>query len=269
MAADSSDGRLFEAINDSPGNGGATAGRPLVVLSRSQDENGFRQSSGYTGAVVNRVLDPSTAGADMLSANLHVSRGMRVFRPTRPAVLAMSAVAVAAVALVFTAACVSPPRAVGPTTLTGTLPAASIGASASAERAPGAIDGPLQILDPRFAWRHASPTAAAYAWQCFVDNPSQSTFDVTVVMQLLDVNGRPLASSNQAFRLDGRKSVPVAGDGTIDGDVAVQVASWRLEYWVKVPPRPPRDGSPNSPATPDEQQAQDGSRRTDGPRAHG
>lgn len=149
------------------------------------------------------------------------------------------------VSLLFFAACVSPPRAVGPTTLTGVLPAASIGASASADRAPGAIDGPLQILDPHFAWLHASTTAAAYNWECTVDNPSQSTFEVTVVMQLLDVNGRPLASSNQAFRLGGGRSMPVAGDGTVDEDTARLVASWRLEYWVKVPPRPPRDASPD------------------------
>ena len=181
------------------------------------------------------------ADAEMLPADLQLMRGKRATHPA-PAWGCI-------VSLVFTAACVSPPRAVGPTTLTGILPAASIGATASADRAPGAIDGPLQILEPHFAWRHASSTSAAYAWQCIVDNPSQSTFDVTVVMQLLDVNGRPLASSNQAFRLDGRKRVPVAGDGAIDGEVALQVASWRLEYWVKVPPRPPRDASP---VTPDE-----------------
>ena len=149
----------------------------------------------------------------------------------------------AIVSLIFMASCVSPPRAVGPTTLTGVLPAASIGASASADRAPGAIDGPLQILDPHFGWLHASTTAAAYNWQCTVDNPSQSTFEVTVVMQLMDVNGRPLASSNQAFRLGGGKSMPVAGDGTVEEAIARQVASWRLEYWVKVPPRPPREST--------------------------
>lgn len=153
------------------------------------------------------------------------------------------AVSGAIVSLILMAGCVSPPRAVGPTTLTGILPAANIGASASADRAPGAIDGPLQILDPHFAWLHASTTAAAYNWRCTVDNPSQSTFEVTVVMQLMDVNGRPLASSNQAFRLGGGKSMPVAGDGTVDEEIARQVASWRLEYWVKVPPRPPREST--------------------------
>ena len=66
-----------------------------------------------------------------------------------------------------------------------------------------------------------------------------------MVTQLLDINGRPLASSNQAFRLDGGKSMQAAGDGTVDADVAQRVASWRLEYWVKVPPRPPRDGNPD------------------------
>jgi len=177
----------------------------------------------------------------MQSANLYMTKGKSA---THTAHFLFLAVLGSIVSLLFTTACVSPPRAVGPTTLTGALPAPSIGATASADRAPGAIDGPLQILDPHFAWLHASPTASAYTWRCTVDNPSQSTFEVTVVTQLLDINGRPLASSNQAFRLDGGKSMQVAGDGTVDGDVAQRVASWRLEYWVKVPPRPPRDASP-------------------------
>jgi hypothetical protein len=63
-------------------------------------------------------------------------------------------------------------------------------------------------------------------------------------MQLMDIDGRPLASSNQAFRLSGGTRMPVEGDGTVEGDIVQQVASWRLEYWVKVPPRPPRDTSP-------------------------
>jgi hypothetical protein len=147
--------------------------------------------------------------------------------------------------MVLTLACVSLPQPIGPTTLAGPLPAPAAGALASADRAPGAIDGPLQILAPQFTWRHAAPTAAAYAWQCIVDNPSQSDFEVTVVMQLLDIDGRPLASSNQAFRLSRGTRTPVAGEGTVEGEIVRQVASWRLEYWVKVPPRPPRDVSPD------------------------
>ncbi len=187
----------------------------------------------------------SISCADSLFDGLQIMRQRTAMRSALlPALTASACI----VALVSTVACVSPPRAVGPTTLTGLVPVASIGATASADRAANAIDGPLQILEPHFAWRHASSTAAAYAWQCVVDNPSQSTFDVTVVMQLLDINGRPLASSNQAFRLDGGKSLPVTGDGTVEGEVASQVASWRLEYWVKVPPRPPRDAIPTTPS---------------------
>ena len=180
--------------------------------------------------------------AEMLSATPRTRDDNRRARAARFVVVAVSG---PVVSLLLSAACVSPPRAVGPTTLTGVVPAATVGAGASADRAPGAIDGPLQILDPHFSWLHASTTAAAFNWECTVDNPSQSTFEVTVVMQLIDVNGRPLASSNQAFRLGGGRSMPVAGDGTVDGEIARQVASWRLEYWVKVPPRPPREASPD------------------------
>lgn len=143
--------------------------------------------------------------------------------------------------LILLPSCVSTPGPAGPTTLMGVVPGPEIGASATALRAPGASDGPLRVNAPRFWWRHASPTAAAFAWECTVENPSQSAFEVTVVVQVLDQDSRPLASSNQGFRLAGGKSIPVSGEGVLQGEAARLVASWRIEYWVKVPPRPPRD----------------------------
>lgn len=140
--------------------------------------------------------------------------------------------------VVLASACVSTPRPVGPTTLEGQLPAPQAGAGADAQRAPDAVDGPLRILEPRFAWTHASPTASAYRWSCTVENPSQSPFLVTVVMQLLDAQGRSVATSNQSFRLADEDRFPVEGDGQVGQELARRVAGWRLEYWVRVPPRP-------------------------------
>lgn len=135
------------------------------------------------------------------------------------------------------AACVSPPRAVGPTTLSGPLPAALEGSVATAARAPGATDGPLQILEPRFTWTHASSTEATYEWACTVDNPADEGFRVTIVVRLLDDSGRQLAAANQSFRIAGKAATPVRGDGLVEGEQMPEVASWRLEYWVETNPR--------------------------------
>jgi len=143
--------------------------------------------------------------------------------------------------IVLISACVSPPRAVGPTTLSGPLPRPREGAAATATRAPGATDGPLRILEPRFSWTHATPTEATYEWGCTVENPADEGFRVTIVVHLLDENGRELAAANQAFQIGGKATMPVNGDGLIAGEQSIDVASWRIEYWVQTYPRPIRD----------------------------
>jgi hypothetical protein len=135
------------------------------------------------------------------------------------------------------AACVSPPRAVGPTTLSGPLPSAQEGSIATAGRAPGATDGPLRILEPRFTWTHASSTEATYEWTCAVENPADEGFRVTIVVRLLDESGRQLAAANQTLHAPGRATTPVRGDGLVEGDQMPEVASWRIEYWVETNPR--------------------------------
>ena len=149
--------------------------------------------------------------------------------------------ALALTALFLISACVSPPRAVGPTTLSGPLPLPLEGAAGTATRAPGATDGPLLILEPRFSWTHATRTEATYEWRCVVENPADEGFRVTLVVHLLDENGRELAAANQAFQINGKATMPVDGDGLIEGDQSVEVASWRIEYWVQTYPRPIRD----------------------------
>jgi len=149
-------------------------------------------------------------------------------------------VVLALLALTISAACVSPPRAVGPTTLSGPLPQPVAGAEATAAAAPGATDGPLRILDPRFEWTHTAVTESTYEWGCTVENPGDEGFRVTIVIQLLDSNGRQVSSANQAFRLDGKTTLEIEGNGLIEGDTGDTVASWRLEYWVQVPHRPIR-----------------------------
>ncbi len=141
---------------------------------------------------------------------------------------------------IIAAACVSPPRAVGPTTLSGPLPVPAEGSAAHADRAPGATDGPLRIVAPRFIWTHASMTEATYAWDCTVENPADEGFRVTIVVHLLDHNGRRLAATNQSFQVKGKSSLPVSGDGLIEGEESTEVASWRIEYWVEPNPRPLR-----------------------------
>ena len=138
-------------------------------------------------------------------------------------------------------ACVSPPRAVGPTTLSGPLPSPREGAVALAERARGATDGPLRILTPRFTWTHASTTEATYAWNCTVENPADEGFRVTIVVHLLDQGGRRLEATNQSFQIEAKSSMPVTGDGLIEGAASDAVASWRIEYWVQTNPRPIRE----------------------------
>lgn len=148
--------------------------------------------------------------------------------------------AAAALLVAVAAACVSPPRAAGPTTLAGPLPQPQEGSSARAERAPGATDGPLRIAAARFIWTHASNTEATYAWDCTVENPADEDFRVTVVVHLLDGNGRRLAANNQSFPIAARSTVPVRGEGLLPPAQGAAVASWRLEYWVETTRRPLR-----------------------------
>jgi len=143
--------------------------------------------------------------------------------------------------IVLLSACVSPPRAVGPTTLSGPLPRPQEGAAATATRAPGATDGPLRILEPRFSWTHATPTEATYDWGLTVENPADEGFRVTIVVHLLDENGHELAAVNHVFQIGGKATMLGNGDGLIEGEQSVEVASWRIEYWVQTYPRPIRD----------------------------
>ncbi|MGD8816256.1 MAG: hypothetical protein PVJ51_03665 [Acidobacteriota bacterium] len=130
-------------------------------------------------------------------------------------------------------ACVTPPRAVGPTTMAGPLPPPSEGQTALAERAPGATEGPLRIIAPRFMWTHASTTEATYAWDCTVENPGDEGFRVTVVVQLLDATGRRLAADNQSVSVSGNSRTAVRGEGLLEADLSAAVSSWRVEYWVE------------------------------------
>lgn len=151
-----------------------------------------------------------------------------------------AATALGIVGLVAVSACVSPPRPVGPTTLAGPLPGAVDGASATATRAPGATDGPLQILESRFTWTHVTSTEATFEWACTVDNPSQETFRVTIIVRLEDADGRPVKTVNQAFSINGKTMLPVEGEGLVDGSDVDRVAAWRLEYWPQLANRPIR-----------------------------
>ena len=137
-------------------------------------------------------------------------------------------------------ACVSPPRAVGPTSLAGAVPGAVSGASASAARAPGATDGPLFIHEPVFAWVHVSSTEATFEWACTVENPSQEGFRVTMIIRLVDAEGRPVKTTNQAFLIEGESMMPLRGEGLVEGIDADRVTEWRLEYWPQLLSRPLR-----------------------------
>ena len=136
------------------------------------------------------------------------------------------------------AACASPPRPVGPTTLSGPLPGPATGASTNAARAPDSTDGPILIQDARFSWTHVAATESTYEWSCTVENPSNTGFRVTIVVHLLDAAGRRVSSSNQAFRLDGKSTLPISGDGLIEGDESTSLTDWEIESWVQIPSVP-------------------------------
>jgi len=151
--------------------------------------------------------------------------------PTRRVFRSLAAVTV--LAALAMPACVTPPRAVGPTTMAGPLPPPSEGLTALAERVPGATDGPLRIVAPRFRWTHASTTEATYAWDCTVENPGDEAFRVTIVVHLLDATGRRLAGDNQSVSVSGSSRTAVRGDGLLEADLSAAVSSWRVEYWVE------------------------------------
>jgi hypothetical protein len=173
---------------------------------------------------------------------------MRASRPaigisSRSSAARLAAARLAALLALVTlaAACVSSPRAVGPTTLSGPVPPPAAGATATASRAPGATDGPLMIRDPRVEWTHTASTESTYAWACTVENPADEGFRVTIVVHMLDANGRQLSSANQAFRIEGKSTMEIDGFGLVEGAESNRVASWRLEYWVQLAAIPIRD----------------------------
>ncbi len=74
-----------------------------------------------------------------------------------------------------------------------------------------------------------------------MENPADEGFRVTIVVHLLDQGGRRLEATNQSFQIEAKSSMPVTGDGLIEGAVSDAVASWRIEYWVQTNPRPIRE----------------------------
>ncbi|MFQ5742276.1 MAG: hypothetical protein ACE5HV_01675 [Acidobacteriota bacterium] len=214
------------------------------MVSVAGGENGFRPLIGYAELTAQSAAAFSTE-AVTLSMQQHsfFHPGGAVGRVDRVPGPHFSSRFVAALLLGSLACgCASSlPLLAGPTTLAGMLPAPTIGATATAERASGTSDGPLRLLAPLFRWRHASSTAAVYTWECTVENPSHSVFEVTVVVEVLDENGAPLATKSQSFRLGGGDKMPISGEGLLEGDLAPRVTSWRLGYWVQAPPPPSPD----------------------------
>lgn len=152
-------------------------------------------------------------------------------------------------AALLIAACVSPPRPAGPTTLAGRLPPLTAGASGDAAPAPGASEGPLRLRDPAFRWRHAGEASARYAWECTLENPSHTTFLVTLVVGLWDADGRLLVSNSESLLLEARSHRRASGEGSVDAATAAQATEWRIEYWVRVPSPP--DPAPDAGRDPD------------------
>ncbi len=134
------------------------------------------------------------------------------------------------------AGCVSPPRAVGPTTLLGAVPQRS-GDIAGASPTPGSATGPLTLVDPGLSW--IGPDGQ-YRWQVVLNNGSQTEFEVTVVFELLDAQGRTLAHDQASFVLGGGKQHRVLRQGTVTVQQRESATHWRVEYWVRLLPPPER-----------------------------
>ena len=134
------------------------------------------------------------------------------------------------------AGCVSPPRAVAPTTLLGAVPVQS-SEIAGARPTRGSATGPLTLIDPRLLW--IGPDGQ-YRWQVVLSNGSQTEFGVAVVFELLDAVGRTVAHDEANFVLGGGKQHPVLRQGTVTAQQRDSATHWRIEYWVRLLPPPER-----------------------------
>ena len=120
------------------------------------------------------------------------------------------------------------------------MPVPEAGLGAVAGRAADSTDGPVLVSEPRFRWLHASEHGAVFSWSCSIENPSSTALDVTVVVQLLDSAGRMLASGTSALLLDGGERTGIDGEVAVEPGAAGLAATWRLDYWIRVPPPPDR-----------------------------
>ena len=153
-------------------------------------------------------------------------------RSSRPEALVL---ALCALAAVVSAACVSTPRPAGPTTLGGRAPAARVGETAPALERIGHSDGPLLLENAQLTWLHVSATGGAFRWESRLVNPTSTLFDVTVVVELRDRDGRMLTSTSAAYVLGGGDQRSIFGEGMLDPEALERVATWRIEYWIEMP----------------------------------
>lgn len=147
-----------------------------------------------------------------------------------PARRRQGALVAAMAAMVVVAGCVSAPRPAGPVRVEGAVPpAGEVGtAGTPTSRVP---QGPLLLRGARL-----ESTGADYAWAVELVNPSDTTFDVSLVVTLMDEDDRPVGSGVQELRLG-------PGDVSgLDGTIAVTAppARFRIEYWVRLLPPPER-----------------------------
>lgn len=134
------------------------------------------------------------------------------------------------------AGCVSPPRAVGPTTFVGVVPLRT-GHLVDASPVPGSAAGPLTLVDPQLSWTGPD---GQYQWQVAIRNESQTELQVTVVFELLDAQERSVADDQVNFLLGGGKQYRLAREGTVTRQQRDTATHWQVEYWVRLLPPPER-----------------------------
>lgn len=139
-----------------------------------------------------------------------------------------SRVGLAVVATFLTLACVTSPRPVATTRVTGPIAAGSTQRGADDTEA---VFGPLRMLDAEVRWPSSDVMEAA--WRVRVQNPSRNALEVTVVLTIVDQAGETVIARTRTLRLSGRQEELVGGAEPLTPTQRQAARGWSLVYWVR------------------------------------
>ena len=97
--------------------------------------------------------------------------------------------------------------------------------------------GSLELADEEFDWDDIVQDQATFRWSAKVANKASRSFEVQVILDLLDENDQVIHSDRVSIMLQGEQERNVQRTGSISYEVALEVVSYRFRLQPDPPPR--------------------------------